>query len=45
MLRGHEHDQYTRSVYIRVLFRPIFLYVFLEKDRNGKKRSLCLVWM
>ena len=42
MLKGHEHDQYTRSVYIRVLFRPIFLYVFLEKDCNGKKDRCAL---
>ena len=29
--------RYTRSVYIRALFGPIFLYVFLEKDCNEKK--------
>ena len=37
--------RYTRSVYIRALFGPIFLNVFLEKDCNGKKRSLYRVWM
>ena len=30
--------------YLRALFGPIFLYVFLEKDCCGKKRSLCRVW-
>ena len=30
--------RYTRSVYIRALFGPIFLNVFLERDCNGKKK-------
>ena len=44
MLRGHEHDQHTRSVYtcMRALFGPIFRYVFLEKDFNGKKDRCAL---
>ena len=33
MSRGHEHD----PIYLRALFGPIFLKVFLEKDFNGKK--------
>ena len=33
MPRGHEHD----PIYLRALFGPIFLKVFLEKDFNGKK--------
>ena len=37
--------RYTHSVYVRALFGPTFLEVFLEKDCNGKKRSLCRVWM
>ena len=29
--------RYTHSVYVRALFGPVFLQVFLEKDCNGKK--------
>ena len=45
MPRGHEHDPIYSQQYLRALFGPIFLYVFLEKDCNGKNRSLCRVWM
>ena len=42
MPRGHEQDPiYSLTIY--ALFGPIFLYVFLETDFNGKKRSLCRV--
>ena len=45
MSRGHEHDlMYSLSIYARFL-GPIFLYVFLEKECNGKKRSFFRVWM
>ena len=33
----HEHDPYQ---YLRALFRPIFLKVFLEKDCNV--REICI---
>ena len=43
MPRGHEQDPiYSLTIY--ALLGPIFLYVFLEKDCNGKKRLLCCVW-
>ena len=32
----------TRSVYVRALFEPIFLEVFLKKDCNGKKERCAL---
>ena len=35
--RGHEHDSMYSHQYLRALFGLIFLYVFLEKDCNGKK--------
>ena len=38
MPRGHEHDPIYSHQYLRALFRPIFLYVFQEKDYNGKKK-------
>ena len=38
MPRGHEHDPIYSHQYLRALFGPIFLYVFLEKDYNGKKK-------
>ena len=37
MSRGHEHDSMYSHQYLRALFGPIFLQVFLEKDCNGKK--------
>ena len=44
MPRGHEQDPiYSLTIY--ALFGPIILYVFLETDCNGKKRSLCRVWL
>jgi len=39
MPRGHKHDPIYLHQYLRVLFRPIFLYVFIEKDCNGKKKD------
>ena len=45
MPRGHEHDPIYWHQYLRALYRPIFLQVFLEKDCNGKNRSLCRVWV
>ena len=45
MPRGHELDLiYTRSVFTRAFFEPIFLYVFPEKDFNGKKKDRCAVF-
>ena len=41
--RGMSTIRFTRSVYIRVLFGPIFLQFFLEKDCNGKK-DRCVVF-
>ena len=39
MPRGHEQDPiYSLTIY--VLFGPIFLYVFLETDCNGKKKII-----
>ena len=38
MPRGHEHDPIYSHQYLRALFGSIFLYVFLEKDYNGKKK-------
>ena len=38
MPRGHEHDPIYSHQYLRALFGQIFLYVFLEKDYNGKKK-------
>ena len=44
MPRGHEQDPiYSLTIY--ALLGPIFLYVFLEKDCNGKKRWLRCVWI
>ena len=41
MPRGHEQDPiYSLTIY--TLFGPIFLYVFLEKDCNGKKKIVVL---
>ena len=37
MPRGHEYDLIYSHQYLRALFGPIFLQVFLEKDCNGKK--------
>ena len=45
MPRAHEHDLVYSHQYLRALFGPIFLKVFLEKDCNEKKRLLCPVWM
>ena len=45
MPRGHEHDPIYSLQYLRALFGSIFFKVFLQKDCNGKKRSLCRVWM
>ena len=44
MPRGYEHDQIYSHQYLRALFGPIFLYVFLEKDYNGKKKDRCAVF-
>ena len=41
MPRGHDHDPIYSHQYLRALFGPIFLYVFLEKDYNGKKKDRC----
>ena len=38
MARGHEHDLIYLHQYLRALFGPIFLYVFLEKVCNEKKK-------
>ena len=35
--QGHEDDPVFLHQYLRALFGPIFLKVFLEKDCNGKK--------
>ena len=40
-LGGMSRIPYTRSLFY-VLFGPIFLYVFLEKDCNGKKKIVVL---
>ena len=45
MRRGYEHDLKYSHQYLRALFGQIFLKVFLEKDCNEKKRSLCRLWM
>ena len=42
MPRGYEHDQIYSHQYLRALFGPVFLYVFLEKDYNGKKKIVVL---
>ena len=34
---GHEHDPIYSHQYLRALFEPLFLSVFIEKDCNGKK--------
>ena len=36
MPRGGEHDPMYSHQYLRALLGPIFLYVFLEKDCNGR---------
>ena len=41
MPRGHEHISFV----FRALLGTFFRKVFLELDCNGKKRSLCRVWM
>ena len=38
MPKGHEHGPIYSHQYLCALFGPIFLYVFLEKDYNGKKK-------
>ena len=40
MPRGHEHDLIYLHQYLRALFGPIFLKVFLEKDCNEKKEVI-----
>ena len=46
MNRGHEQDPiYSLNIYARSPGQFFFLFVFLEKDCNGKKRLLCGVWM
>ena len=35
---GYEHDPVYLHQYLRALFGSIFLYVFLEKHRNGRKK-------
>ena len=40
---GHEDDPIYSQQYLRALFGPIFLYVFLEKYCNGKK-DRCVVF-
>ena len=40
-LGGMSRIPYTRSL-LYVLFGPIFVYVFLEKDCNGKKKIVVL---
>ena len=37
---GHEHDSIYSHQYLLALFGPILLYVFLEKDYNGKKKEI-----
>ena len=44
MPRGHEHNPIYSYQYLRALFGPNFLYVFLEKDYNGKKKDRCAVF-
>ena len=39
MPRGHEHDPIYSHQYLRALFGPIFLYVFVEKDCDGNKKD------
>ena len=40
MPRGHEHDPIYSHHYLRALFEPIFLLVFLENAGNGKKYNV-----
>ena len=42
MPRGYRHDQIYSHQYLRALFGPVFLYFFLEKDYNGKKKIVVL---
>ena len=38
MPMGHEHDLVYSHQYLRALFGPIFIKVFLEKDCNEEKK-------
>ena len=45
MPRGHDHDPIYSHQYLRALFGPIILYVFLEKDRlKWEKKDRCAVF-
>ena len=43
MPKGHESGPKYSHQYLRELFEPIFLSVFVDKDCNRKERSFCRV--